>query len=599
VAAVLRLLLALSVPALAAAQPVLRSAPPDAPEEPETHAFRYSDYEEATIAGALGALGLEPDPAPEGKRVASVHLVRLEVVEVRDPAPRLLNVFHVVTRERVVERESLLHPGEPFRRTLADETRRNLSALPQLSLVLVVAALGDAADETRTVVITKDVWSLRLNWDVALTSGGVERLSLAPSETNVFGTHQRLGLLADVLPESYALGASYGVPRLGDGHVTLAVEAGLSFHRGTGAREGSFGSAQLVRPLWSSRTEWSWSASAGWLDEVTRLYSRGRAVRFALDPGTDCARAPTLCVPWAWRTETASTSASVTRSFGWAVKHDLTFGAEARRSRYTVPDPASYDAATIGAFEATRVPVGEDRVYPFARWRTYTNDFLRVLDLETLALQEDHRVGPEASVTVYPVLRALGSTRDLVGLSAELAFSRALGDGLARASAETTNEVRLDGGGVADGSVRGGLRLASPRGRLGRLVLDAVLVDRYENHLRRLSALGGDTRLRGWPTQYLLGSRALAANLELRSRPVQLLQSLQLGAAAFYDVGDAFDRWHDVSLHHSAGLGARVLFPQLDRTVFRIDVGFPIARALPAGVAPVDFVATFGQAFSP
>lgn len=598
-AALLALALALVLPARAGAQPSPSPAPAAAAQEPETRAFHYSEYEEATIADALAALGLERDPAPEGKRVEAIHAVRLEVVEVRDPAPRVLNVFHAVTREWVVDREVQLRRGEPFRWTLADETRRNLAALPQLSLVLVVAARGDSPDETRAVVVTKDVWSVRLNWDVSLTSGGVERLSLAPSETNLLGTHQQLGLIAELLPLSYSLGATYAAPRLGDGHVALTLDAGLSFNRSTGAREGSFGDVQLTRPLWSSRTEWSWSLSASWLDEITRLYSRGSVVQYALSAGTDCAAAPSLCVPWAWRTESASASASVTRSFGWAVKHDFTFGVEARHNRYAVPDRAAYDPATLASFESTRLPVGEDRVYPFARWRTYGNDFLRVLDLETLALQEDYRLGPQASVTVYPVLRALGSTHDLAGLSAGVAYAHAIGDGLARASVDSTNEVRLDGGGVANGSVQAGLRLASPRARLGRLVIDAALVDRYENDLRRFSALGGDTRLRGWPTQYLIGSRALAANVELRSRPVQVLESLQIGAAAFYDVGDAFEHWDEVVLHHSVGAGLRLLFPQLDRMVFRIDVGVPIAPARPEGVAPVDFVATFGQAFSP
>jgi hypothetical protein len=449
------------------------------------------------------------------------------------------------------------------------------------------------------VIVTKDVWSMRLNWDVSLTSGGLEQLSLAPSETNLLGTHQQLGLIANVLPLSYALGASYAAPRLGDGHVALTLDAGLSFHRGTNAREGSFGDAQLTRPLWSSRSEWSWSLSASWLDEITRLYSHGSVVQYALGAGTDCAQSPTLCVPFAWHTQSASASASVTRSFGWAVKNDFTFGAEARHALYAVPDRSAYDPATVASFETTWLPVSDDRVYPFARWRTYGNDHLRVLDLETLALQEDYRLGPDASVTVYPVLRALGSTHDLAGLSAGLAYAHGIGDGLARASVDSTNEVRLDGGGVANGSVQAGLRLASPRARLGRLVIDAVLVDRYANDLRRFSTLGGDTRLRGWPSQYLIGSQALAANVELRSRPVQVLESLQLGAVAFYDVGDAFERWDDVVLHHSVGAGLRMLFPQLDRMVFRIDVGVPVAPARPAGVAPADFVVTFGQAFPP
>ena len=75
-----------------------------AAHQPETRKFRYSPYEEATIAGALASLGLTLDPAPEGKVVEAVDTVRLEVIEPRDPAPRFLNLFHHVTRDYVVLR---------------------------------------------------------------------------------------------------------------------------------------------------------------------------------------------------------------------------------------------------------------------------------------------------------------------------------------------------------------------------------------------------------------------------------------------------------------------------------------------------------------
>ena len=51
-------------------------------------------------------------------------------------------------------------------------------------------------------------------------------------------------------------------------------------------------------------------------------------------------------------------------------------------------------------------------------------------------------------------------------------------------------------------------------------------------------------------------------------------------------------------LKQSAGFGARILFPQLDRIVMRIDWGFPLTRGIvPAGGFPGDIVVTFRQAF--
>ena len=590
------LALALAAQALDAATSSL--APDPERSAPETRKFEYSPYEQATIDGALAALGLERDDHPEGKSVESIQSVRLEVIEQRDPAPRFLNVFHVVTRSEVVGREVLLRPGEAYRQTLADETQRNLAALPPLSLVLVVAARGTTPERVRIVIITKDVWSLRLNWNVALGSSGLEGLTMNPAETNALGSHQRVGLLFGWLPRSYSIGPQYAIPRVLGSHVSGAADAGLIFNSTTGGREGSFGDLAVSQPLWSSRTEWAWTSGVSWLDEVTRRYSDGRVATFALDPRTDCAQAVSLCVPDAYRTAVAVAFASVTRSFGWAEKLDVTVGFEARRSRFTLPDESAFDPTTVRAYEQGRLPVSDDRVGPYVQVHTYRSDFVRVLDLETLALQEDHRLGADAYLRLYPVLRALGSSRDFIGASGGVSYTAALGDGLARAGLESITEVRTDGGGVADGSLQATVRIASPRFWAGRLVLDAVLLDRYANDLNRQVSLGGDSRLRGYPSQYLVGAQELSANAEYRSRPWELFHSVQLGGVLFYDAGDAFDAWKQLALRQAVGLGARVLFPQLDRLVFRIDVGFPIARPLPQGVAPATFFVTFGQAFS-
>ena len=73
---------------------------------------------------------------------------------------------------------------------------------------------------------------------------------------------------------------------------------------------------------------------------------------------------------------------------------------------------------------------------------------------------------------------------------------------------------------------------------------------------------------------------------------------MELGAAFFYDAGDAFNGYANLHVYQSVGVGVRTLFPQLDRQVFRFDLGFPIgAGATLPGVSPVAFFLSFGQAF--
>jgi hypothetical protein len=104
--------------------------------------------------------------------------------------------------------------------------------------------------------------------------------------------------------------------------------------------------------------------------------------------------------------------------------------------------------------------------------------------------------------------------------------------------------------------------------------------------------------LRGYPSRYVFGSNLLAANVEYRSRPIEIA-SLQFGAAAFYDSGDAFGSFDHIRPKHAVGGGLRVVLPQIERSVFRLDVGFPVgASDLPSTVAPFSIFFAFSQALA-
>src|SRR5262249_38198247 len=161
------------------------------------------------------------------------------------------------------------------------------------------------------------------------------------------------------------------------------------------------------------------------------------------------------------------------------------------------------------------------------------------------------------------------------------AYSVPLGDGVVKGTLQGHVEVSTDSappvaqGRIPDASVDAALRIVTPRFKVGRLVFDVHALDRIKNYLNGRSSLGGDTRLRGYPAQALIGSDLFAANLEYRSRAFEIF-SVDIGGAAFFDTGDAFDSFSKMHLKHSVGFGARLEFPQLERTVMRIDWGFPL-----------------------
>ena len=550
----------------------------------------YSGYEEQAIHDAAVELHTQPEPSPEGKTIERVEFVRRDPVDRHDPLPAAIDALHTTTRERVLRREILVTEGAAYKQVLVDESARNLRLLPQLSLVLCVPMRGSRPDRVRLVVITKDVWSLYVDFDVEATAGGLELLELEPKETNVAGLrHTALGRFV-LKPRSYSLGFSYEVPRLDGRWLDVLVDANVIINRDSGAPEGSYGGVTVTRPLHSAHTEWAWSAGASWTDLLARRYVNAAVSTFT--PSIPFARP----IPWEWRERTLVEQVKVTRSFGWDTKNDFTVGGSFSHASYRVPPDASLDPLAIAQFERAAVPVGEDRVGPFVQWHGYSSDFLRVLDLDTLGLQEDDRLGHDLWLRVYPVLRAFGSTRDLLGVYAAAAYGVALGDGLARASVESTVEVGPDS--IPDASTRGAVGIVTPRLGVGRLVFTATALNRWRNYLNVLSFLGGESLLRGYPSRYLAGKDLLAANLEYRSRPVKIA-SMQFGAAAFYDVGDAFDGFDHLHPKHSVGVGLRAVFPQIERAVLRFDVGFPItAGPLPRDVAPVSFFVAFNQAIS-
>ena len=61
------------------------------------------------------------------------------------------------------------------------------------------------------------------------------------------------------------------------------------------------------------------------------------------------------------------------------------------------------------------------------------------------------------------------------------------------------------------------------------------VAQRFANYLNRKLTLGGESRLRGYPSG-AWGENVLACNLELRSRPAEY-GTVQLGATAFLDAG--------------------------------------------------------------
>jgi outer membrane protein assembly factor BamA len=552
--------------------------------------FEGRTVEEAAASRRLPA---EIDPEPEGKRIESIDVVVVDVFDQHDPVPDFFNLFHATTREVVVRRELLFQAGEPYASRQIDETARNLRNLRQLSLVLIVPLRGSTPDRVRVLAIVKDVWSLRMNSDFSYSNAGLGYLILNPSEENLAGTHVTLGALFRLDPGSYSLGGIVTDRRLFGTNLQAVIGMNLIYDRDTGRAEGSYGYFSYGAPIRNSADEWGWGTGIYFRHDVTRRFRGGELETYDA-PST--ARDDAL--PVIYRAERISAAAEVDRSFGTRDKFDVGVGFEAERRHYRYRPPAGTDPSAERDFLRKWVPVSDTRIGPYVQLYVHSERYLRTVELETLGLQEDYRLGPEVTLRFSPTSSDFGSSRSLISIGAGVAYTLPLGDGLARGL--FSNNVQYAANGQHDAAYVARLRLASPRLGFGRLIADGVIAERYRNYLNSRYVLGGDERLRGYPPatfeDSFRGAHLVAMNLELRSASIDIL-SAQTGLALFLDSGHAADRFDQLALHQSSGIGVRILFPQASRSVLRADWAFPWQPAPGYRTFPGGFFLTFGQAF--
>jgi outer membrane protein assembly factor BamA len=526
-----------------------------------------------------------------------------------------LNWFHTTTQPYVIEREVLFRVGSRYDQSVSDEIERNLRLLLLFSVVVALPLEGSQPGSVRYLVVTKDLWSLRLGWNGRINKGVIDYLSLQPTERNLFGHGRQLFGTLVFGRRSYTVGAGFLEPRLAGSRTRILFSANAIVNCEKGEIEGSSGSFQYSKPLYSTTTKWSYSTSLSWTNTETPLSLVGDltgsicSAKSAEEVVVALPNGKAVYWPNQYKYDAQSFTQTFTRSYGIRYKTNLGFGIEASRYAYAGADLSNVRAApseipgdlteaervyAISRYNA-RIPLSDTRISPFFDLTAYTTKFHRDINSETLGLQEDYdfRLGHIANVRIYPALEALGSTRDMLGVDSSVSYAWEVDTGYLKAS--IGHSVELSRPQTTDAALTMALRFTSPRLALGRFVFDTRLTDHYRNYRNTNLGLGGTGRLRGYQTTATLGSHQFVSNVEFRSRPIEIF-SAQLAAVVFHDMGDTFDRFADAHILHGVGGGIRFLAPQLDRDVFRVDVGVPVPLDQTGG--EVSVIATFGQAFN-
>lgn len=528
--------------------------------------------ERAALHKALRARGLRLAANPDGRRIGRIDVTTLPVLGEEVGFLRFANVLHALSRPQVIARELVFGVGDRWDPDKVEESIRRLRDPLSTSLAVIVAVepADGGADTVDVLVVTRDVWSLRTNYNGELQDGTFTFLQISLSENNFLGRRKLAAVAFRMDQATFTVGPLFVDKNAFGHHYDVRLSGGPLWNRDSFAIEGSQSAISVSRPLWSLASRWGAFLEWSHRDAIERRFL-GAGVRTYDAPSTPDDDA----LPWAYRNRQWSLAASGVRAWGDTVKHRAKFGYDLSSERpRLLPDFPGSPAARAD-FIADVLPRSERSGRAWVGYEVFTPRYRDLDDVDSFDLPESQRFGPRLQATAGVAPRWLGSDNAFATVSLEGSYAAALGDDGALILGAGAS-ARYDGGGFIDRAVVQSARLVAPRLGPLRLVSEARAQGYFRERSNRRFTVGGDSGLRGFPVGAFVGQRAAVWQTELRTRSVAIALGMRWGLVAFYDLAGAGDTVATVDLHHDAGLGVRSLTPQLSAEVFRVDLAVPL-----------------------
>ncbi|MFN3200320.1 MAG: BamA/TamA family outer membrane protein [Bradymonadia bacterium] len=532
-------------------------------------------YQGQRLARALKAEGLAFEANPLGKRVAFVRIARRDVFAEDELWPTFPNALHWLTKPRIIEQELLVSQGQPFKCVRVYESIRNLRSLGIFSLVAIAPVKADSEDEVGILVLTRDLWSLRLEQSYSYTAGQFDQLLLQITERNLFGLNQQGTLRYQMFPDRYSVGEVFVDRRLGGAPLRLAQSADVIFNRDSDEAEGFSTSWLFGHPLYNLQQPWGLVLEVQTDVRVQRQLTGGevRTYTFQADENSDPVSIPRV---WDQRFYIAELTSTHQMGVGTGFRHRVGYGVAAVHIDAEANDETgALTDEEQSAFETDVLPQRLTRVAPFVEWSFFQPRFKALANLATFGQSEDIRVGPSIGARLSSPLTALGSDKGSLRGALSAGWVHIAGGGLIEGAVGV--EGRYEDEELINRELTVTARGATPQLGVGRLIARGVWVQRIKDRNNSLVTLGGDNGLRGYPSQafFGFGENFLRTNVELRTRP-WVLASVHLGGVLFWDAGDVYAGGEDFTLRQTVGAGVRVLMPQFNQDPFRLDFGVPV-----------------------
>jgi hypothetical protein len=554
-----------------------------------------SSLERLSMRRAIEARGFVVEPSPWDKVIGKIHIYNEDVFAEKNRLLQFLNHFHYTTRERTIRLDLVAEEGEPYTQEIVEETARRLRD-PLFSSVIAIIPVKSRDDgKVDLLVVTRDIWSLRLNTQYTFQQGTLTNLITSLSENNFLGSRTVLAAALTMDQGAILAGPLFIDKNLVGQHLELRARVNTIVNRdrffdGEWDTEGSSSEIRLSKVLWRLSSEWGGAVTFSHRYAIERSYLGLdlRPVYCPDDPGaTRCqfvSRSQADMLPaddlldLTYRQKKWSVTGSATRQWGKALKHQLSFGHVVDVVRPTLLEGFPGSAFQQQLFIDTVLPRSEVDSAPYVAYGFFQPRYKTRRNVHTYDLAEDLRLGIDAEVSFGVGLRLLGSDDNFQrgGIGGGYTLPRGK-DGSVRAAASYS--FRVQDGEVRDNGFSLNSRVVSPSiDGYARVVAELSFATRWNERVPRFYSIGSDNGLRGFDINEFFGKRIASSQIELRSSPVPLWV-LRIGGVLFYDVGGAADTLRNLTLHHDVGIGLRWLLPQTSRELFRFDLAFPLDGA--------------------
>jgi hypothetical protein len=448
-----------------------------------------------------------------------------------------MRALHVTTRERVVRREVLIAPGEPFDSALAAETARNLRRLGIFRRVLIDTLRVD--DRLLLRVHTQDGWSTSVIIDISAAAGQTS-FALGVSEGNFLGAGAMAGLRYRSTPDRTSWLMAYRQPRLIANRIGVTAQADVR-------SDGRSLSGSIGQPFFSLSSRSAYGIEANNFD--------GDVLRFR--DGNPTA-AETL------RRRYALVRADVAHALSASPRGFVRLGVQGqvRRDDF-VPQP-------IEGQPFPRTVTGA--VGPYIEWSRAR--FAVTRNTESFLREEDQSLSLNLRLGALLAPRAFGYERDGLGLALSGSAGARIPKGL----------LRLDGGlsalvddlGVDSATAVIRARVLLQPGRAHSIVAGAS-TGWQKNQLPGAEFdIGLSYGLRAYPLHAFTGDRSWLAGAEYRWTVADdLWRVVGVALGVFAEAGGA---WYDGEPRRTgadAGFGIRLGPSRLaSGDMFRLDVAY-------------------------